>query len=341
MERQRHSALAGRVGDGVIAFFAAESFDDERLEVRGGEVVADLYAAGEHFADEGIPLVDGVAALQADDIDKPAHSGVGRFGGNDDARLVGQQGGVHPRHGGAFFDEFPRELDDAEGAVDVGHAVVVAHPLMGQPAGAPAAALITERIAQLGQVFVVGDDHPAFAGGHLLVGIEGKHADVAEGAGFAAVQGRAECLAAVFDDGQTVFLGDIVNLVHTRRVAKDLDGNNRFGVGGDLTSSLAGSRFRLTGSISANTGVAPTIRIKLMVAMKVNEVVMTSSPGPRPVLRAEEQTAGAAVDGDGVFAADILLKRRLEFPQFGAEGQVGAQDLTDRVDFRFSNIRPR
>lgn len=31
VEGQGHGALAGRVGDGVIAFFAAELFDDERL----------------------------------------------------------------------------------------------------------------------------------------------------------------------------------------------------------------------------------------------------------------------------------------------------------------------
>lgn len=42
---------------------------------------------------------------------------------------------------------------------------------------------------------------------------------------------------------------------------------------------------RVTGSISANTGVAPVSRITLLVDTHDAGVVMTSSPGPTPAMR--------------------------------------------------------
>jgi hypothetical protein len=45
-------------------------------------------------------------------------------------------------------------------------------------------------------------------------------------------------------------------------------------------ATLAGSRLKLSGSMSANTGVAPTMEIASAEAKKVNGVVITSSPGP-------------------------------------------------------------
>ena len=42
---------------------------------------------------------------------------------------------------------------------------------------------------------------------------------------------------------------------------------------------------RVTGSISANTGVAPTSMMTLAVATHDTGVVMTSSPGPMPAMR--------------------------------------------------------
>ena len=50
-------------------------------------------------------------------------------------------------------------------------------------------------------------------------------------------------------------------------------------------SSLARSILRVTGSISANTGVAPTSIITLAVATHEIGVVMTSSPAPIPAMR--------------------------------------------------------
>jgi len=50
-------------------------------------------------------------------------------------------------------------------------------------------------------------------------------------------------------------------------------------------SSLSRSILRVTGSISANTGVAPTSMMTLAVATHDTGVVMTSSPGPMPAMR--------------------------------------------------------
>lgn len=47
-------------------------------------------------------------------------------------------------------------------------------------------------------------------------------------------------------------------------------------------SIFFGSMFSVFGQMSTNTGLAPTIRITLLLAMKLNGVVITSSPGLIP-----------------------------------------------------------
>ncbi len=48
-------------------------------------------------------------------------------------------------------------------------------------------------------------------------------------------------------------------------------------------STLAGSRQKVSGSMSAKTGVAPVRATEFAVAAKVNEGTITSSPGPMPL----------------------------------------------------------
>jgi len=50
-------------------------------------------------------------------------------------------------------------------------------------------------------------------------------------------------------------------------------------------SSLSRSMLRVTGSMSANTGVAPVSMTTLAVATHEIGVVITSSPGPMPAMR--------------------------------------------------------
>ena len=47
-------------------------------------------------------------------------------------------------------------------------------------------------------------------------------------------------------------------------------------------SAASGSRLKVSGSMSANTGVAPHCHTELAVAMKDSDGTITSSPGPTP-----------------------------------------------------------
>lgn len=106
----------------------AQLFDHEGLEVCGGEVVADLDAALDHFVEEGVSLILRKSIGQADYEHEPAHLAALGFGWDDDAVVAGEDLSVHGCDVSAFFDEFVEsgELGDAEGTVDVAEAVIVA-----------------------------------------------------------------------------------------------------------------------------------------------------------------------------------------------------------------------
>src|SRR5579859_6204751 len=88
-------------------------------------------------------------------------------------------------------------------------------------------------------------------------------------------------------------------------------------------STLATSRFSVSGSISAKTGLAPARRIELAVAKKLNGVVMTASPGPIPAATSASQSPSVrgtahsfarraqrgefALEGDHLFAQNVTL----------------------------------
>src|SRR2546421_7993716 len=58
------------------------------------------------------------------------------------------------------------------------------------------------------------------------------------------------------------------------------------GVGGVIAASMpSGSILAVTGSISPNTGRAPTASTTLLVATQESGVVMTSCPTPTPAMR--------------------------------------------------------
>src|SRR5690606_40253268 len=60
-----------------------------------------------------------------------------------------------------------------------------------------------------------------------------------------------------------------------------------------VARSAFGHMLYVTGSMSENTGTAPACKMALAVAMKVNGVVTTRSPGwtPAPRSRSEEHTS--------------------------------------------------
>ncbi len=63
------------------------------------------------------------------------------------------------------------------------------------------------------------------------------------------------------------------------------------------------SMLQVSGSMSTNTGVAPSSTMTSAVAMKENGVVITSSPGPTPsAISAISKRFGTGGDGDAVLA---------------------------------------
>src|SRR5438046_1367745 len=97
---------------------------------------------------------------------------------------------------------------------------------MRQPAHA-FAALIAERAAIVGKGVIVGDDHPALAGGDLLVGIKRENAGAAERSDRPRARKSAEALAAIFDENQLVLSRDLLNFAHSAWMSKRFHGDKR------------------------------------------------------------------------------------------------------------------
>ena len=71
------------------------------------------------------------------------------------------------------------------------------------------------------------DNHAAFAGGDLLVGVEGEDPGVAEGADPAAANFRADGLASVFNDAQVVTVCNFKQGRNVGGTAESVHGDER------------------------------------------------------------------------------------------------------------------
>ena len=67
----------------------------------------------------------------------------------------------------------------------------------------------------------------------------------------------AERLAGVLDQREAVLVADRAQLVELARIAEDVDGDDRLRPRVIAASTASGSRFSVSGSMSAKTGVAP------------------------------------------------------------------------------------
>ena len=94
-------------------------------------------------------------AGEADDEDEPAHDGVLVDGGEDQVGLIEELADVLVGDALAAVDYFGEaaHLHDADGGVDVAHAIVVAQAGVGEPRAAGIAALIAEAAAHVGEFF--------------------------------------------------------------------------------------------------------------------------------------------------------------------------------------------
>ena len=111
---------------------------------------------------------------------------------------------------------------------------------MAEPRAAFVATLITKGDAHIGQVVIVGENHTAFAGGDLLIGIKGEDGHFAEGAGLFAFQLGAEGFTAILEDGEVVSFGDFADFVEVGGAAEGLDRHNGFGILGYFIFDFCG-----------------------------------------------------------------------------------------------------
>ncbi len=140
-----------------------------------------------------------------------------------------EQFGVAAGNAGAQREDLVElfELADPDRSVNVIEPVVEAESRMLEPAAVIGAPLIAERAQQSPRLFGVRRDHPALAGGDLLVRIEGeRRVDPVRTDRLALVLG-AEGLARILDEHEAVLVGDRAQLVELARVAVDVDADDR------------------------------------------------------------------------------------------------------------------
>ena len=81
---------------------------------------------------------------------------------------------------------------------------------------------------------VIGEDEATVAGGTEVFGyVEADSGGDAEVAGVDAVLAGVDYLGGVFEDDEIVFFGDLVDGGHVGELAEEVDGEDRFGFGGD------------------------------------------------------------------------------------------------------------
>ncbi len=231
VERKRDGSVGDVFRQREVAFFEAVIGHVKGLKMDGWEVVGAADVMGAEIAEDGVAVCAVEIAGETDDEDKPAHDGLFVDGGEDDVGFVEEGADVIVGDPLAGFDDFVEafHLDDADGGVDVAEAVVVAEAGVGEPTAAGIAALVAETAAHVGELAIVGDDHAAFAGGDLLVGIEAEDAAAAEGSDFAFFVAAAEAFAGVFDEGDFVAGCELGEIVHAGGIAEGFDGEDGFG----------------------------------------------------------------------------------------------------------------
>ena len=94
---------------------------------------------------------------------------------------------------------------------------------MTEPRVEDVASLVPQRRADRRATLVVGDDHAALSGRHLLVRVEGEDSGIAERAHRAALVARADRLAGILDDGETVTARDVEDRIHVGGLTEDVD----------------------------------------------------------------------------------------------------------------------
>ena len=255
VERQRERARARVLGDRKHALSVAEALAVVRLQVNRGQVRLRGDAVLGEAADHPVS-VD--SRGEFDDVDEPRPPVLVVVSKRRlDPLHRGQELTVAGGHLGPGGEDLvvAFELGQAERRGEVVESVVVAEARMRQPLAGVTPALV-RRLFRSSLLFRADGHGAPFSGGHLLVRVEREDGRTARGTdGPSSVLG-AERLAGVFDDGEPVPGGQGLQFGELRRVV--CTGRIAFVRGVIAASTAAGSRFRVRGSMSAKTGVAPS-----------------------------------------------------------------------------------
>lgn len=149
------------------------------------------------------------------------------FGHGFDPGKIGEGAVVRVEDFAFAFEELGEEfeLGGAESGLEVGHAVVVTDLIVDEfdgfdfGGGAEVAGVLDE-------VFVVGDEHAAAAGGDEFVAVEAEAADGADGAAGVAFVEAAERFGGVFDDGDVELAAEGEDGIEVYGVSEDMDGHD-------------------------------------------------------------------------------------------------------------------
>src|SRR5450432_1699985 len=108
-----------------------------------------------------------------------------------------------------WFDSL--KLLDAQGAVDIRNAIVVAQFGVLQPVDGIVTALIAELSRHRGNLWIICNDCAAFAGSNLFVGIKREDSHVSVRSNLLAFVFRSDGFAGIFDDLELMALRNLGN----------------------------------------------------------------------------------------------------------------------------------
>ena len=101
--------------------------------------------------------------------------------------------------------------------------------------------MITEKPHIFCQFLIAGDNHASVAiAGQVLTRKETKATTVTHGSHFFPFVCRTEGLGAIFNDSKIIFPGQSADRIHIRRMAKEMDRDDRLGFPRNLFLYLAG-----------------------------------------------------------------------------------------------------
>src|SRR5688572_13744892 len=218
---------------------------------------------------------------------------------------VGQERGVSIEDVALTGDKLvePLELSESESGLQVGHPEVPAELFVYEPA--PRLHVEIAKIsALLGELVIVGDDHPAFTGRDVLVRVKAESGDVAERSARPVSISLSDHFGGVFDDAKVVFRGECQDRIHINWKSIDVDCHDRFRAFGD--AGLDGRYVHVPGARVAvyqdRNRAEPGYRRSARDDREGRHDDLVAGPEAQSGARGVER-GGSVTDGDSVLAA--------------------------------------